>query len=605
MDEQLGYLKKCIGKLLRSSSDEDIGDDGEYKLDVLLLNQVKKLVRDSDSYIEITFEMISNVLAKNNVRHRINAVLLSDYLFNRSTHFRSLTVEKLKRFMELTVGLNGKALPNPAVEALKLKTVASATLTRWNEKYGAKDRSLRMGLDFMRKQQSHGTLDFAVKRDFQLRQIDRERLVRLKSAKTSLYLDMTESVGPVLDELRQSMEQMNVLFGLLVPRAESILNDPEMQHVSVDESNGGFSSATTVVLAEQLPVGVVETTNNTSLYDNLRDIIRVIKNRLEGRLDKWIGALQQAIGEDSRVEIREIDERMAEAKEIRKALDTALEMCHELGVRLDDDEEFFEVADMYPLVEETSTPSRMKRQKLESSEAIANNTIQSGISTDRLYRSDATSDPLSIHYGVTAKSSYKEESADLDHSPPESDELRKALLISAPVVEYDQDLHYWDKEKIPFNTSGIEFHHRFLGDGKGENFLSAETMSSLKTRTVTYEAPPKPLVELKKCRYPMKNRALCPRMHSEICTYHGKIVPRDDEGNALDMALRQEEESKAKVNSFLEDFSSVSKKSTKPKLTARQRLEKKISNPLSVRRTISQISEQSERKLRDRSAFKW
>jgi hypothetical protein len=60
-------------------------------------------------------------------------------------------------------------------------------------------------------------------------------------------------------------------------------------------------------------------------------------------------------------------------------------------------------------------------------------------------------------------------------------------LKRAPVVPFDQDLDYWDKTTVPFNQSGLEFKHRFLGTGEGDRELSKETLAELKKRTIVLE----------------------------------------------------------------------------------------------------------------------
>ena len=89
---------------------------------------------------------------------------------------------------------------------------------------------------------------------------------------------------------------------------------------------------------------------------------------------------------------------------------------------------------------------------------------------------------------------------------------------------------------MPFNTSGLEYHHRFLGEATGEHVVSEETMQRLKQRTVYFDRT-NPMRgstsakrDLKECRFPLPNGKVCPRMHMEECTYHGRIIPRDKNG---------------------------------------------------------------------------
>jgi hypothetical protein len=66
----------------------------------------------------------------------------------------------------------------------------------------------------------------------------------------------------------------------------------------------------------------------------------------------------------------------------------------------------------------------------------------------------------------------------------------------APEVDWGEDLEYWSKEKISFEDvslhSGLDFHHRYLGDGtpSSEKMLSSSTVSALRKRTTVIHSKP-------------------------------------------------------------------------------------------------------------------
>jgi hypothetical protein len=60
------------------------------------------------------------------------------------------------------------------------------------------------------------------------------------------------------------------------------------------------------------------------------------------------------------------------------------------------------------------------------------------------------------------------------------------LLARAPLVPWDDDLAVWDKKDMAFNTSGLEYSHRFLGVGDGSNLVSQDTLDRMKMRTRIY-----------------------------------------------------------------------------------------------------------------------
>lgn len=60
-----------------------------------------------------------------------------------------------------------------------------------------------------------------------------------------------------------------------------------------------------------------------------------------------------------------------------------------------------------------------------------------------------------------------------------------------PAVQWGEDLYYWDKTNVQFNTSGIEKSHRFMGVGEGTNEMPEHLLEELRKRPIYYksEAP--------------------------------------------------------------------------------------------------------------------
>ncbi|KAJ3052531.1 hypothetical protein HK097_006097 [Rhizophlyctis rosea] len=106
-----------------------------------------------------------------------------------------------------------------------------------------------------------------------------------------------------------------------------------------------------------------------------------------------------------------------------------------------------------------------------------------------------------------------------------------ALYETAPKVEYDTDLYYWDKKEVLLNQTGFEIVH-FTGVGDGNKFMPESMLSELRKRKrhVETKLPEK----IPACRAPLKRGGLCPRRDLRRCPIHGPIVPRDDEGEPLD-----------------------------------------------------------------------
>ncbi|KAI8351613.1 hypothetical protein B0O80DRAFT_427820 [Mortierella sp. GBAus27b] len=115
-----------------------------------------------------------------------------------------------------------------------------------------------------------------------------------------------------------------------------------------------------------------------------------------------------------------------------------------------------------------------------------------------------------------------------EHDSDEEDKEFEVVDTRAPVVPWDDDLAMWDKKEVAFNTSGLEYSHRFLDVGDGSNMVSQATLDQMRMRTRVYSSQlPK---VIRACRYLMSNERLCMRRDLVRCPYHGPIVPRDERG---------------------------------------------------------------------------
>jgi len=135
---------------------------------------------------------------------------------------------------------------------------------------------------------------------------------------------------------------------------------------------------------------------------------------------------------------------------------------------------------------------------------------------------------------LNIKNDFKNEEKESDKSyiPENIPDDLKELYKTAPVVEFNDDLLYWGRTKIQFNEfSGMERSHRFFGVSEGNNYISDETLERLQKRAIYF--PKKERVIYPECRARMPNGSLCKRRDIHNCPYHGKIIPRDDQGNPI------------------------------------------------------------------------
>jgi hypothetical protein len=172
----------------------------------------------------------------------------------------------------------------------------------------------------------------------------------------------------------------------------------------------------------------------------------------------------------------------------------------------EDDDEFVEVNPDLTVVRNAKKQKEPKsvaekKRRLESSEKLAGFSVVSGANDSTLMRDDAHEDPLSLFYQNKADKNkeYLDKTTE-SVSITTIDDKTKELLGNAPVVEYDDDLFYWDKDEMQFNQagSGIPFSHRFYGEGTGERTVPKSTLDNLRKRKVIYKKPDEPEHEVTK-----------------------------------------------------------------------------------------------------------
>uniref|UniRef100_A0A671V5M3 UV-stimulated scaffold protein A n=1 Tax=Sparus aurata TaxID=8175 RepID=A0A671V5M3_SPAAU len=196
----------------------------------------------------------------------------------------------------------------------------------------------------------------------------------------------------------------------------------------------------------------------------------------------------------------------------------------------------------------------------------------------------------------------------------------------APVVPFGLDLYYWGQEqpnagKIVKSASQHQFWFHAEGDVEVEN---KELLAESKSRYISFPGRFIPVSHY--CRAPLDNGSLCQRQDRLKCPFHGRVIPRDDEGRPIrqEDQLREERRKREQQPDWRdaelmrdieaatgEDLGSdrvhkkgKGKKKKFPNLsdvkqtanTARSRLEKKVFNKSTVRRVAQVMSKADGRK---------
>ncbi|KAI8578428.1 hypothetical protein K450DRAFT_272843 [Umbelopsis ramanniana AG] len=538
----------------------DITKTGEWTLDNEKLKEIKRICKKSEAFVEMSVELIFIQLGKKQAQIRYSALQLVEELFSRSHKFRQLIAEEFPQFLQLTIGIHQKSLPPPSNVASKLKEFAVALVKTWYEKYGESYRPLAIGYDYLI---SSGEANFegSSLRDIRSRDTQRSQQdVRLKAINERRFQNIETQVADLKDDIQENLKNMESCFEILVPRfeAEQALDEERAagetgKALSRGDaykdnimSHGLGSSRYTIEidLSEgNVMEDVKESEDNEILFEKLRESYKIMTSKHLTKINEWLKNLVKIEYTDPAAKDDLLKAIISLKDEIRDAtrksaligIDTQVENANKEANSDDEDDEdidaLFEEVEV-PTLDEPSTsvasdkPSAVvKSKKLPPVQRVFPLAHEPHMAEDATYTS-----PLQAQIERTGR--LRENSPSGNKGKQKADLQREELLKVAPVVEWGEDLYYWDKQDVQFNQSGLEYHHRFLGDGEGANKLSDETLQSLKMRAVYYN--PQWPEKIKACRAPLRSGSLCPRRDLVTCPFHGPIIPRDEIGRPVD-----------------------------------------------------------------------
>ncbi|PIO74568.1 hypothetical protein TELCIR_03409 [Teladorsagia circumcincta] len=183
----------------------------------------------------------------------------------------------------------------------------------------------------------------------------------------------------------------------------------------------------------------------------------------------------------------------------------------------------------------------------------------------------------------------------------ELQEKQEEVKPAIPVVSYGLDLKYWGEQRseapIPRNNADC---HRFWRAPEDDD-RPVERESTGEIRVITWIGEPQRAE--RRCKARLPNGKLCPRMDLRKCPLHGIIVDRDSEGfpleevDATELSAVQAEREQQEEQDYLRDLEAGTGKSfvSKPKKkkvqesTVRERLEKKLLNPRTIKRVSAAL----------------
>ncbi|KAI8067219.1 hypothetical protein BDF21DRAFT_426066 [Thamnidium elegans] len=535
-----------------------ITETGEWVLDPTDLKEIKAYCKRSDVNVSTVFKFIMAQFQKKHAQIRYSSVQLIEQLFDRSKHFRDLITEDFPLFTQLAIGIQDKKLPPPVEIAAKLRAYAIALIKSWTKRYGDRYRQLHVAYDFL---MSNGFLN---NEDTSLSNIHANNHnrsstdARKKAIQLNRYELLKSDIEAHIDIIEDNLNSMEGCFEILIPKNEFLHDDIDFDALMRGEAShskkqddlykdqllshglGSNRYSITINLSEDsIMEDIKETEENRVLFDQIREAYDVLETRHISQLNAWINSLMKLEipdkSEKEKLVSRLINIKGRAAEEVRKAQMLGIKVSHHephtvnmahSDAEDDDDEYEDEVFEEVNLV--SSSSLRDKDVPTTSSSNLP--------PLQRIF-------PLSFEPNMIEDATYSGpkisfQESSVNKGKQKVDPRKEELLKRAPVVEWGDDLYYWDKTNVQFNTSGLEKSHRFMGTGEGNNEMPQHLLEELRKRPMYYKS------EIQKntqeCRHPLHNGGLCPRKDLVTCPFHGRIIQRDELGVPLDPKERVE-----------------------------------------------------------------
>ncbi|XP_047209035.1 UV-stimulated scaffold protein A isoform X2 [Girardinichthys multiradiatus] len=201
---------------------EELTTSGQPQLNQDKVKELKKISKVSNDCIDHVYHSVMSQLNQEHAEIRLSAFQIACELFSRSHHFRTLLVDNLQGFLELTVETDTEQpLPPPKEVARKLRSLAIQTVQSWQTSYGSAYKKLELGYHFL-KQVKKVDFQDAEARTVAERRREEERqrkMARIYKARVEAAAkDMEESyqdIEAALTEMESCMKLLFPEFGLI------------------------------------------------------------------------------------------------------------------------------------------------------------------------------------------------------------------------------------------------------------------------------------------------------------------------------------------------------------------------------------------------------
>ena len=593
-------LKRLI-KLLTTSMSPSLPENE--------LKQLKSILQLKDDYVIVSFNLLLEQLQQEHSQIRFAAFNVLDHLFSRSKVFRDLVIANLKQIIQLTTGLESrKTLPEPVIFAKKLRAKSLSCLETWKEKYGMHYPRLRVAYRYIQGRKQGGIGQPAAPDVHQMRREHRERVRKVFIEKE------IQNIHGEFDDINSSVEEAiqecNTCFELLVPKlvdfdfrnvsddlsteTDNIINSGIINNVNstgddmgmdqsleIERTPTELSEITTLDIPTSSKSDIIvdedsifseeqhfhsESENSDSDEDDwevvlpdmrqFRDYFQHLYRDFRMEIDLSKEKIQISLSPDNeciveklRNSLKSISVRLLPLilkwlNTIGRSEDTSLlSKVIELKTRLYDvikRAESIEISDsdkVTPLLP-TSYP---KEERDENAENNSGN--------------DETTQPFDPTSFV-AQLSLSQRSNSAFNEPFQ---IGNDVTINNP--HKDIDFSEWGKDSKVDQLPRFEGLHTFWISEPEHDKPSDAAIGMIQNRSFTYSETFKPVFHT--CGVPIGVNKFCKRKDRVKCPFHGKIIPRDEQGVALDETSRNSTNFNTEVplaqeiQDLIEDFPSL------------------------------------------------
>jgi hypothetical protein len=574
-------VKKLCSKLAKNDILEEIPK-----------RELFDLMKQSKENVELTLNYIFKLLeSKKHSQSRYNLLLLINEIIYKSNHFRQRFLLKSLWFINIM-----DQVVDPKEWHIKLKKKLKELVNEWNDSMINIPELIGLA-QLINAEVDHETEQLELERDV-INPTSDSREIFSKELRLQKYFNFfdNEYQSFYQNAISQTLQGENIQMLLIPKLVEKYPNN-------VDETiKNPMGKAYEIEINLEKPK-YIESDETKIIFDSLRENLH-IQNKIYKEISNVLKTLMRVDDLDRSRHENRVKELLDLKGLVLDSLTKSNEILNNTTNEVDSDED--------EVFEEAESSTKAIPETIVLAQSVATSRSRKGENAIKhIVPTVVKSKGLKQVFGTPPIHQIE---VNFDSVPKvQSDNLNqdlKELFSKAPIVEYDQDLEYWSKTSLKFtdisSNSGLDYHHRFLGDGPSNKSISKETLANMKKRVVYINDSE--IVEYTKCGAPLKKGGFCERRDKDKCPFHGIKIDRNENGIPLDPTLYTKPHvvQKQLWETIESDFTHKNENDgldpiVKKRDSVQRRILKKVSK-LAKEKTFDPTD---DHEYRDRTVFRW